>query len=181
MPKYKLEDETKWLNEQLSQRQKFIETAGPENKVARQYKPEVKILSRIIEVLEKVTKQGIKREKKENASFAYWKDFLDAYSAFHYKWINTPAMLDPVQGAALKKIIAYLIEANNEKSEEGALKAWKYILYNWDKLSKFIQQQKSLLQIHRNLTEILDQLRNGHNKTNRGTNRLSDLERELNR
>lgn len=101
---------------------------------------------------------------KSIEQFSQFQDFVKAYDDFCRSFSGVGAKMDGAQGAALKKIVAYLIRENKDKDEAGALLAWNYILNNWKNLTKFIQNQVSLTQINKNLPEILTQLRNGATK-----------------
>lgn len=103
-------------------------------------------------------------EKMGDKKLEMYHQFIDTYDQFCRAYIGAGAKLDGVQGKAMKSIIAYLTKESKAKSEEGALLAWKFILAHWGKLTKFIQNQTSLVQINKNLQEILTQLRRGKDK-----------------
>ncbi len=88
-----------------------------------------------------------------------YRAFVRAYDTFCRMKTKAGAKMDGANGKALKTIIAFLTQEASSKDEAGALEAWMYILLNWDKLTPFIQNQVSLLQINKNLPEILMQLR----------------------
>jgi len=88
-----------------------------------------------------------------------YQDFIAAYDEFCCAFIGVGAKIDGAQGKAMKSIMAYLAKQNKAKDEEGALAAWKYILKNWGKLTEFIRNQTALVQVNKNLQEILTQLR----------------------
>lgn len=88
-----------------------------------------------------------------------YQSFIKRYDTF-CRWVSgAGAKMDGVQGKAMKAIIKYLIKESKASDEQGALDAWDYVLTNWAKLSPFIQTQISLVQINKNLAEILMQLR----------------------
>lgn len=111
-------------------------------------------------ILEKV-RQG---RKKEPAPERY-QEFVGIYNQFLWDTIGVGAKMDASEGKALKAIIKYLREQSNRQDTQGAIDAWRYILDNWTMLSTFLQSQKSLKQINKNLIEILEQIRNGHAKS----------------
>lgn len=78
---------------------------------------------------------------------------------------QVPFFMDGVQGKALKAIIKKLRAVTTIKNDdEKMLNAWRFIFRHWDRTGDFIGKQKSLVNINRNLTEVLDKIRNGHNK-----------------
>lgn len=89
--------------------------------------------------------------------------FMGAYFAFFRK--NNDGIepnITGAQGKALKQIITYLRRQSHSKDDAGALASWQFILANWHKLTKFIQQQNSLTQILKHINEIITQLKQGH-------------------
>jgi hypothetical protein len=108
----------------------------------------------------------LKRLKSNSSAFKYrlYSDFIDAYSTWYTKMVGAKPKLNPASGKAMKDIIAYLLQQEKVKTEEDALVAWKYIMGTWLRVSPFLQQQKGLIQINKNIEEILDHIRNGHAK-----------------
>jgi uncharacterized protein (DUF3084 family) len=100
-------------------------------------------------------------EKGEQKKFELYQQFIELYDQFCRSYIGVGAKLDGMQGKAMKNIIAYLTAQSKTKDEQGALAAWQFILAHWGHLTKFIQNQNSLVQINKNLQEILTQLRRG--------------------
>lgn len=101
--------------------------------------------------------------------------FVKAYDTFCRIKTKAGAKMDGANGKALKTIIQFLTQEALQKDEAGALEAWKYILLNWDKLTPFIQNQVSLLQINKNLPEILMQLRrNGKTASEQTANNVRE-------
>lgn len=107
--------------------------------------------------LEKLQREGEQKWER-------YQQFIETYDQFCRAYIGAGAKLDGAQGKAMKNIITYLAKQAKTQDEEGALLAWKFILANWSKLTKFIQNQTSLIQINKNLPEILTQLRRGKDK-----------------
>jgi len=112
----------------------------------------------------KLKKQLEDIEKEADQSFTIYQEFIEAYHLFCRSYIGVGAKIDGAQGKAMKAIITYLTQVSKTKDAGGALSAWKYILANWSELTKFIQNQTSLVQINKNITEILTQLRRGKDK-----------------
>lgn len=100
-------------------------------------------------------------EKSATQKAELYSDFIEVYDQFCRAYIGVGAKLDGIQGKAMKNIIAYLTAQSKTKDEKGALAAWKFILAHWAQLTKFMQNQNSLVQINKNLQEILTQLRRG--------------------
>jgi hypothetical protein len=92
------------------------------------------------------------------------------------------------EGKALKGIVEFLKSSVNSKLADGSLvmdiglqttddeiykeqsvKMFSYILNNWNKLDNFLQKQTKLIQIHSNLTNIVNSFKNGTNENRRGT------------
>ena len=80
------------------------------------------------------------------------------------------AKIDASDGKAMKEIISYLKSQADDGQE---LDAWKFILGNWDRLDKFLQNQIKIRQINSNLINILNQFRNAK------TSKLSSLEQKI--
>jgi|SRR6185437_9612030 len=160
-----LDKEISWIEEQLKERPKT----------------EAKILGRLLEICIKVKSQGIRRPKKEKVEYKLYKEFMAVYAEFIHNRSGVGVLIDAFQGANLKRIIAYLVENAKDKTETGALEAWKYIFINWGDVSTFLQSQVSLYQIYKNLPEILDNLKNGHYKKQQNTYKkgLADLKSSL--
>lgn len=92
---------------------------------------------------------------------------------------NIPLIMDGRQGKALKQIIAKLYTASIDKSDNGVLASWKFILRNWQRTGDFISRQIKLSDIDRNLLEILDKIRNGANKKQSHINEAERFRNEL--
>lgn len=72
--------------------------------------------------------------------------------------------IDSRQGKHMKNIIMKLKRASKEKSSQGIIISWEFLLKNWDRVGHHIGTQKKLSQIDSNLLEILDKIRNGATK-----------------
>jgi DNA-binding transcriptional MerR regulator len=117
-----------------------------------------------LELIEELIKNTANMKADEGKLY---QEFVEAYDVFCKSYIGVGAKMSGAQGKALKDIIEYLRGQSRTKDSEGALAAWQYILKNWGRLTKFIQNQTTLTQINKNLQEILTQLRNGAT-TNQG-------------
>ncbi len=71
--------------------------------------------------------------------------------------------ISAAEGKAMKEIIRYLDQYTNQ-DEDGAVNAWSYVFQHWSELSPFIGRQINLLQINKNIVEIINQLKNGYDK-----------------
>jgi hypothetical protein len=96
-------------------------------------------------------------------------DAIEAYDPFCKARFHVGAKIDGAQGNAMKKILVYLRANSHEKSDEGVLNAWKYILQNWEKLDDWLKGQVKLTQINSNMLNIINQLKYGHNSRSTGT------------
>lgn len=92
------------------------------------------------------------------------KETIKEYDDFCRKRFGSPSKINGMEVKAMKSIIVYLKKLCKEKgsdSPEHILKSWQYILNGWDKLEPFLQNQMKLSQINSNLTNIINQLKNG--------------------
>lgn len=92
-----------------------------------------------------------------------YQKFMDEYDAFIKNKIGVGANVNGIEGKALKSIINYITSQSKDKTEDGILNSFKYILENWNKLDNFTRSKMRLSDINSNLTNILNQLRNGRN------------------
>ncbi|WP_443937074.1 hypothetical protein [Pedobacter sp. MW01-1-1] len=106
-----------------------------------------------------------------NQSLMCYKDFL--------RDRGLPFIMDARQGAALKSILKKLMGASVDKSDEGVLASWKFILKSWNRTGDFIGRQIKLSDIDRNLLEILDKIRNGATKKQANLNEAERFRDEL--
>lgn len=123
------------------------------NQIKQGYHPE--ILKSILKRLE-----GIEKVSPNPAVF---QPCVDEYASFLARR-GIPLVMDGRQGKQLKEIIIKLSTIGKDKSDEGVLKSWKFILANWERTGSFIGRQIKLSDINRNLQEILDKIRNGATK-----------------
>lgn len=87
-----------------------------------------------------------------------YKEFLERHG------LSISVAIDSRQGKHMKNIIMKLKRASKQKSNEGIIRSWEFILKNWDRVGHHIGTQKKLSQIDSNLLEILDKIRNGATK-----------------
>lgn len=95
-----------------------------------------------------------------------YKNFISVYDEFIKIKTNCPAKIDGVQGKAAKSIIEYLRRASNDKTDEGVINSWKFLLSKWDKIEPFYQGKLKLNEIESNLVNIIGQIKNGSGKQN---------------
>ena len=90
-------------------------------------------------------------------------DCVSVYDAFIKNRLDMPAKINGAEGNALKQIIAYLNRSAKDKglNDESTIDGFKFILNSWDKLEPFLQKQIKLTQINSNLTNIINDLKNG--------------------
>jgi hypothetical protein len=102
------------------------------------------------------------KTKAPVATSTLYKDLLSEYNSFILEKTGLGAKINTADGAAMKRIIAYLKQQVKEKDdvEASVVEAWRYVLSNWSKLSAFYQSQVKLVQIDSNFPNILTQLRN---------------------
>ena len=86
---------------------------------------------------------------------------MDAYNSFILSDVGIPAKIDGQEGKALKAIIAYLKTASTDKTDEGVLKSFSFVLENKSRWDSFHQSQLKLSQINSNIINILKSIKNG--------------------
>lgn len=116
-------------------------------------------------------------EKQAETSPIY-QQCLNEYAAF-LKNRSIPLIMDGRQGKSLKLIIDKLKSASVDKSDNGVLISWRFILNNWQRTGSFIGGQIKLSDINRNLLEILDKIRNGATKKQSLVNEAERFRNEL--
>lgn len=123
------------------------------NQIKKDYHPEV---------LKSILKRLQSMEKNVPSSGVY-QSCVDMYAAFLARR-GLPLIMDGRSGKQLKEIIAKLNAVSLDKSDQGVLKSWTFILQNWERTGDFIGRQIKLSDINRNLQEILDKIKNGATK-----------------
>lgn len=137
--------------------------AGKERKVKEKKGKESKdIVDRIRDPSES---DFIDEEKKEEPKNLLYQNVLQEYNDFIKLKTSCPAKIDGQQGNAAKAIISYLKTASNDKTDDGILGAWKYILINWTRLDAFHQGKLKLSEINSNMVNIIGQIKNGTKQT----------------
>jgi hypothetical protein len=110
----------------------------------------------------------VEKEKKEKSSGEKEKTVhylvIDAYNQFIIEKTGVPANITAADGKGAKDIISFLRRASNDKSDEGVLNSWKYILQNWNRLEPFLADRLKLIQIQADITNIINQIKNGKQK-----------------
>lgn len=109
--------------------------------------------------------------------FEKYQEFVTCYFEFHQATAGVSPRMNAAQGKAMNEIIAYLVKESATKDETGALLAWQYVLKNWTHLTPFLKNQVALIQINKNLIEILSQYRNGRDKRTEKARTSADLKR----
>lgn len=108
-----------------------------------------------------------KKAKAAAGAYACYQEMVGAYYEWHELRVGIKPMMNPQRGKAMNNIIGRLMEASTDKSEQGAKDAWEYILNHWEGLTPFLQKQVSLLDIERNLEEIIMHLKHAATTTNK--------------
>jgi len=101
--------------------------------------------------------------KLTDSNNKYYKQMLTIYNDFCLQQFDAPCKINGLEGKSLKQIIKYLIQVSKAKghSDDGCIDSFRYILANWSKLDSFTQKQVKLSQINSNITNIINQLKNG--------------------
>lgn len=118
-------------------------------------------------------------EKKKKAShtgapatISTYQQFKDAYFEFYEARTGVEPKFDyGADGKAIKTIQEYLVKVSKGKDDFAAVQSFQYILTNWGKLNSFLQDQVKPTQIASNLSNIINQLKNGAAKNQSGNGR----------
>ncbi len=100
----------------------------------------------------------------------YYTELIFVYDKFCKDTFDAPAKINGIEGKALKQIITYLkglCKAKGDDSLESVKNAFSYILNNWESLDDFTRKQIKLSQINSNITNIINQLKNGKESQNK--------------
>lgn len=111
-----------------------------------------------------------------------YQEFVGVYDQFCREKLGAPGVINAANGRALKEIVDYLMKQEKVNgSEDLAFEGWQYMFKNWGLLSDFIQKQVTLLQIKKNLPEILYEFRNASKSAKRkhSDNEWDQLNRQL--
>lgn len=131
---------------------------------------DVAYMESILESLQTVTTDYSDRK------YPLFQDFVVAYWTF-CRTKGVEGRMTAANGKALKEIISYLMRLEKiDGSEEQALEAWRYIFAHWNEIGDFYQHQIGLMQINKNIQEIIYQLQNV-NKANRNKHNKSEIDR----
>jgi len=109
---------------------------------------------------------NVKPIKKQNILYT---NMIAIYDGFCLKEFDAPCKINGQEGKALKQIINYLkvvCKAKGDDSDLAIENAFKYILNNWANIEPFYQKQIKLSQINSNITNIINNLKNGKTKSN---------------
>lgn len=98
------------------------------------------------------------------------KKFVDIYFKWYKDKVGPEPKFTAADGKAMKNICQYFekITSRGQPSD-----SWKFVLDNVDKWDPFYQGQKKVTQIESNLINIIDNIKNGHNKNGTG-NKIND-------
>jgi hypothetical protein len=134
--------------------------------------------------LSKVNKSKVNKSKGNDDAIAspLYKDCIAIYNNFIKEKTGAGAKIDGMQGNAMKEIINFILKQEKVNgSDEQALIAWKFILENFSRVEPFLQKQLKLNQINSNITNILDQIKNGTGKQFTGKKSPAELAAEVQR
>tara|TARA_B100000795_G_scaffold265094_2_gene246454 strand:+ start:420 stop:1088 length:669 start_codon:yes stop_codon:yes gene_type:complete len=95
------------------------------------------------------------------------KETIKEYNTFCQNKFGAPSNINGMEVKAMKSILVYLkklCKSKGDDSDQQIIKSWRFILSGWDKLEPFLQKQIKLSQINSNLTNIINQLKNGDKK-----------------
>lgn len=112
---------------------------------------------------------NINTDSKHNSLYT---NMIAIYDGFCLNEFDAPSNINGQEGKAMKQIIKYLksvCKAKGDDSDSAIQNAFKYILNNWNQLEPFYQKQIKLSQINSNITNIINNLKNGKAKSNRSS------------
>jgi len=98
-----------------------------------------------------------------------YSNMIGIYDKFCLDSFDAPCKINGQEGKAMKQIIKYLksvCKAKGDDSDIAIQNAFKYILSNWNSIEPFYQKQIKLSQINSNITNIINNLKNGATKPN---------------
>lgn len=96
-----------------------------------------------------------------------YKDCISLYNDFILTRTSLPAKIDGAQGKAMKSIISYFKSIETVKSGERTVQECvSFIFNNWDRVEPFLKDKLKLTQINSDLTNIINQLKNGKSTNN---------------
>lgn len=147
---------------ELTQQIEAIEALKGEDKAQKE------LWSAVLKSLKRLLKADQRAAKRASNKVEGYAEALELYFEFHQAVASVKPMMTAAQGKAIKDILQYL-SANLKNEEATALDAWGYILRHWTTLSPFMQNQITLMNIRKNLPEILMQLRNGATASKKAT------------
>lgn len=102
---------------------------------------------------------------KKKLSDSLYPKFISVYNDFcKTNTGGVGAKIDGAEGKAMKTIITYLKNQSTDKTEQGGLNGFNYILDNWYKLEPFLKDKIKLSQINSNIINILKQIKHGSSK-----------------
>ena len=130
--------------------------------------------SRIVEIEKPIpdtntyTKQYTKPLQEDQDPPIYG-EFVKMYFDWITDRIGVPPQHNGQEGKAAKQIIKYMKGISDDP-----LVAWAFVLKNFDRVEPFLQKQIKLSQLNSNLTNILNQIKNGQTTNQKGTQGLED-------
>lgn len=91
-----------------------------------------------------------------------YSECMKIYNDFILDKTSLPAKIDGQQGKALKGIINYFKSIENVKSGERSVQdCIAFVFKEWDRVEPFIKDKLKLSEINSNLTNIINQIKNG--------------------
>jgi hypothetical protein len=91
---------------------------------------------------------------------------VELYDAWHKQQVGVRMRFNAAEGKAMKDIIKYLSD-ECAADESMVLNTWRLILERWSTLNQFLGSQTKLVQINKNLTEIIVKIK-AHATNQRG-------------
>lgn len=105
-------------------------------------------------------------DKKSAPHDFVYSECMEIYNNFILDKTSLPAKVDGQQGKALKEIISYFKSIENVKNGERSVQdCISFVFKEWDRVEPFIKDKLKLSEINSNLTNIINQIKNGKSNT----------------
>lgn len=138
---------------------------------------EISMLGLILRLLKAISPEEVEMLQGEPGDVH--QECMRLYFSFYEKHVGVKPSITAKDGTALKELIRYLRSTPKINTSDEVIIAWRFILDHWELTGPFIGKQKSLHRMYHNIAEILDKIRNGHDKKSSKKSELQQLEHDL--
>jgi hypothetical protein len=116
----------------------------------------------VINSYKEVYKDKVDYEEILPKSATLFKQMMDEWYKWYEDQTNIAPKIDGVAGKHMKQLIAHLRKLS--ASDEEVMAVFRSILYDWEKLPEFYQEQREIRQINSNVNIILTKIKHGQTK-----------------